>query len=607
MANKTGAAMVDRLRANRPERPIPAHGALVQADGVHFSLWAPKVKEVELLLDSGEALPMVEGGGYFQRFVPGLTPGRTYRYRADGGDPLPDPASRYQPAGVHGPSQVVDPFAYRWSDSEWRGVAQQELVFYELHVGTFTPKGTFGGVQDRLEYLKESGITAIELMPMADFPGRWNWGYDPAAFFAPSRAYGTPDDLRTLVDAAHRTGLAVFLDVVYNHFGPDGAYAAAFAPFYTDKHQTPWGAGINLDDEHSRGARDFFIDNALHWLTEYHFDGLRLDAVHALKDDSTPHFLAELSAAVETVPGPRRYLIAEDNRNLRTLLLPRSEGGCQIDGVWADDFHHQVRNILAGDTQEYYIDFAESTSNDLAQTIRQGWYYSGQRSRQTGEPRGTDPSGLAPVHFVFCIQNHDQVGNRPMGDRLHHQISPAAYRAASALLLTVPQLPLLFMGQEWATTSPFQFFTDHNDELGALVSDGRRQEFEGIASTTEAVPDPQEDDTFLRSRLHWDERMQWPHIGIHNLYRDLLALRRSLEGSAEIEVHGPRALIMRRGSHTVAVALEANLVVPISQDVGELVLHTEQPQYTQEGRPPRIEDNQLHFAAPGAAIFVGAT
>lgn len=590
-----------------PDRVIPGHGALLESDGVRFSLWAPRAKQVELLLDSGEVIPMIEGGGYFQQFVPSLEAGRTYRYRMDGGDPLPDPASRFQPEGVHGPSQVVDPFSFRWKDAAWPGVAQKDLVFYELHVGTFTPAGTFRGVQAQLDYLKDLGVTAIELMPVADFPGRWNWGYDPAAFFAPSRAYGAPDELRALVDAAHRTGLAIFLDVIYNHFGPDGAYAASFAPFYTEKHHTPWGAGINLDDEHSRGARDFFIDNALHWLGEYHFDGLRLDAVHALKDDSTPHFLAELSAAVDTLPGPERYLIAEDNRNLRTLLLPRSEGGYEMDGVWSDDFHHQIRNMIAGDADGYYADFSDTTAADIAKTVAQGWFYSGQVGRESGEVRGSDPSGLPLERFVFCIQNHDQVGNRAHGDRLHHHVPTTAYRAASTLLLVVPQLPLLFMGQEWATSSPFQFFTDHHAELGVLVSEGRKNEFEGIAAATEEVPDPQDGDTFLRSRLQWDEQKEWPHQGIRNLYRDLLALRCQLEGKPEIEVHGPRALTLRRGAHSVVVALDEDLSVPLPDAAGELVLHTEQPEYAQHGRAPQIAGGQVQFPVPGAAIFVASS
>ncbi|WP_203329012.1 malto-oligosyltrehalose trehalohydrolase [Candidatus Laterigemmans baculatus] len=586
-----------------PSTTRPAHGAIVTGEGVQFSLWAPLAETVELLLDSGLRMPMIPGeDGLFELFVERLKPGATYRYCLDGGEPLPDPASRFQPEGVHGPSQIIDPSAYPWKDAAWQGIPRQELVFYELHVGTFTPEGTFRSLIPRLPYLKELGITAVELMPLADFAGRWNWGYDPAAFYAPSRAYGTPDDLRALVDAAHEIGLAVFIDVIYNHFGPDGAYATAYAPFHSEKHHTPWGAGINLDDVHCRGVRDFFIDNALHWLGEYHFDGIRLDAINALQDDSTPHFLAELSEAVDTVPGPERYLIAEDFRNLRTVLLPRSEGGYEMDGVWADDFHHLIRHMLAGDTHGYYGDYVDCTAADLAVTIRNGWYYSGQPQKRSGIPRGTDASGLPYEQFVFCIQNHDQIGNRVDGDRLHHEVPLSAFRAASALLLWVPQTPLMFMGQEWAASTPFQFFTDHHDELGVLVSEGRKHEFEAIADADE-VPDPQDPETFQRSHLLWEEREKWPHRGIWNLYRDLIAYRGQLSGDVEVTVHNDRALTVRRGNRWLVVALEGEQSLPLPPPRAELVLSTEQAEYARDGKPPRVEGDSLYLPVAAAAVF----
>lgn len=588
-----------------PSKTRPPHGALVTSEGIRFSLWSPRAESVELLLDAGLRMPMIRAqDGYFELLVERLEPGANYRYSLDGGQPMPDPASRYQPEGVHGPSQIVDPSVYVWKDAAWQGIPRQELIFYELHVGTFTPEGTFRSLVSRLAYLKQLGITAVELMPVADFPGRWNWGYDPAAFYAPSRAYGTPDDLRALVDAAHEVGLAIFLDVIYNHFGPDGSYATAYAPFHSEKHHTPWGAGINLDDVHSRGVRDFFVDNALHWLGEYHFDGLRLDAVDTLQDDSTPHFLAELSEAVETLPGPRRYLYAEDSRNLRTLLLPRREGGYQMDGVWADDFHHLLRNLVAGDTHGYYAEYADSTAADVAKAIQQGWYYSGQPGRRSGIPRGTDTSGLPPEQFVLCIQNHDQIGNRVEGERLNHDVSLDVYRAASALLLWVPQVPLMFMGQEWAAASPFLFFTDHNEELGPLVSAGRKREFEAIADASE-VPDPQDPQTFERSRLVWDERERWPHLGIGNLYRDLLTQRRQLAGTSEVTAHNDRTLTVRRGNHWLLVALEGDQSLPLPPSEAKLILSTEQAEYVRDGQPPRIEEDCLYFPVAGAAIFAG--
>ncbi len=577
-----------------------ALGALTGDGGVTFRLWAPTAESAALHLEGHAPKPMEPAkGGYFE-LTTRAQPGTRYRLQA-GDEPRPDPASRFQPDGVHGASQVVDPTAYRWRTEDWRGRQQRELVFYELHVGTFTPAGTFAAAAERLPYLAELGVTAVELMPVADFAGRWNWGYDHAALYAPSRAYGTPDALRAFVDQAHRLGLAVFLDVIYNHFGPDGAYAAAFAPFHTDKHTTPWGSAMNLDDEHAAGVRNFFIDNALHWLREYRVDGLRLDAVHALVDDSPTHFLAELSDAVAALPGPPRYLIGEDERNLRTLIEPTSRGGMGLHGVWADDFHHQVRHVVAGDRQGYYRDFEGTTTSELATTLRQGWFFSGQTSRNRGEARGTDPSGLAPEQFVVCIQNHDQVGNRPTGSRLHHEVELSLYRAASALLLFAPQMPLLFMGQEWATTAPFLFFTDHNPELGALVTEGRRREFEDFEGFGGDVPDPQAPETFERSRLPWQEQEFAPHAGILALYRDLLALRAKLTGSLETRAVGDRGLIVRRGAHSLYLALGPDVTLPMrTRDT--LLLHTEELRYAAPSEPPVFDAGDVHFKVAGAAI-----
>lgn len=586
------------------QRAHRALGALVQTDGVLFRLWAPDVRQVELLLENDTApLPMHAAEGYFERFVPGLGAGARYRFRADSGAPLPDPASRYQPEGIHGPSQIVDPNQYHWNDRAWTGIPLPQCVFYELHVGTFTPAGTFRSTIERLPYLRDLGINAVELMPVDDFPGRWNWGYDPAAMYAPSRAYGTPDDLRALVDAAHQLGMAVFLDVIYNHFGPDGAYAAAFGRFFTDKHSSPWGQGINLDDEHAAGARGFFIDNALYWMNEFHIDGLRLDATHALQDDSELHFLAELAATVHALPGRRRYLIAEDCRNLDLLVRPPALGGYGLDAIWADDFHHQVRNLTAGDTDGYFEDYLETTAQDLATTLRQGWYYSGQNSQHDGQPRGTDPQGLPHHCFVHCIQNHDQVGNRAKGERLHHQISPDLYRAVSALLLFSPTVPLLFMGQEWAASSPFQFFTDHCEELGKAVSEGRKREFGKFAHFQGEVPDPQDPATFERSKLNWDELEHQPHAGMLNWYRDLLRLRRELPGECEIHVHGEHGLILRRGRFQLLVAFSEQQRLPFPAGA-TIRLQSGDARYTSHSQPVLIEAQQVVFQQPGAVVCV---
>jgi maltooligosyltrehalose trehalohydrolase len=548
-------------------------GAQPTVDGVRFRVWAPNAQQVEIVRYEGERpvtnyLLAAEGDGYFSGNLSDITVGARYMYRLDGGEPRPDPAARFQPEGVHGPSLVIDPHTFRWSDTAWRGVGLNDLVIYELHVGTATTEGSFAALIARLDALRDLGVTAVELMPLADFPGARNWGYDGVALYAPARAYGTPDELRQLVDAAHGRGLAVLLDVVYNHLGPDGNYLREFSrDYFTERHHTPWGAALNVDGHNSRPVRDFFIHNALYWAHEFHIDGLRLDATHAIIDESRPHLLAEMAAAVRaSLPPDRQFLfIAENEHNDPTILRPLAEMTALVDddphtalawsfdGVWADDFHHQVRVALTNEREGYYADYSGS-AEDLAATIRQGWYYQGQESPRHRRPRGKPANDIQPVHFVYCVQNHDQVGNRALGERLHHDIALDAYRAASALLLLVPQTPLLWMGQEWAASTPFQFFTDHHAELGRLVTAGRRREFAAFtAFSGETVPDPQDATTFLRSRLRWEEREQEPHCGVLALYHDLLRLRREhpalrerSRASFSVEAVGERAVLLRR-------------------------------------------------------------
>lgn len=579
-------------------------GALPEKDGVRFRVWAPTIQRMDLALESsGQTLALDSGeGGFYEKFVREARPGDLYRYRLNEEHIFPDPASRFQPQGVHGPSMVVDPTQYQWSDGDWQGIPQKDLVFYELHVGTFSPEGTFAGVKDRLSYLKDLGITAIELMPVADFPGRWGWGYDHAALFAPSRAYGSPDDLRDLVDAAHQAGLAVFLDVIYNHLGPDGAYVAAFAPMFTEHHHTPWGPAINLDDIHSEGVRHFFIENALHWLREYHIDGLRLDATNALVDDSETHFLAELADHVNALEsGPHRILIAEDPRNMTRLISPRDQGGYGLDGLWADDFHHQIRNMTAGDSDGYYASYAGSDMNKVAETLRQGWFFDGRFDPVMGSKRGTDPSGIRLDQCVICIQNHDQIGNRPHGNRLHQDISLPVYRAVSALLLFAPELPLLFMGQEWAADTPFQFFSDHHAELGVLVSAGRKEEFKHFVGFGGEVPDPQEPETFYRSKLNWDELKASIHANTRNLYRDMLRLRRELEPGVEVAAAGEKDLVVKRGRYELLVTVAESHTLPLAEGA-EVILHTEMAQYAGNGQAPEVRSGQIFFPQPGAMV-----
>lgn len=589
-------------------------GAVCDGSSTEFRVWAPDAGVVELVLyrrgpgnaavggpDDVRALTRETDGYWSGRFREGA--GSLYKFKLDGDErrTFPDPASRFQPEGVHGPSEVIDPARFRWTDRGWSPPPLERLVIYELHVGTFSPEGTFAGAMSRLPHLVDLGVNAIELMPVGDFPGDRNWGYDGVAIYAPARCYGTPDDLRALVDAAHRHGLAVLLDVVYNHLGPDGAYANAFSPHYfTDAHCSPWGCGVNLDGPRSGPVRRFFIENALHWTTEYHVDGLRLDATHALQDNSPRHFLSELTSTVRSETGRPVVVVAEDHRNLAQLLLPVHQGGFGLDGVWADDFHHQVRVHTAGDNEGYYADFSGSTA-DIATTLRQGWFFAGQYSIHMRAPRGTDASGLDLPRFVICTQNHDQIGNRADGARLSHEIDASTYRAVSALLLLAPQTPLLFMGQEWAASSPFLFFTDHEDELGRKVTEGRREEFRSFTAFADpsrraAIPDPQSRETFERSRLGWHEVHELPHAGVLRLYQRLLELRRATPALAG---RGRDGFTVRAvDDHTIALSYSGLLlvvrltgggVVQLEVDgAGETVLTTEDPDVVENGQPPRI-------------------
>ena len=515
----------------------PTFGAFPGDDGCTFRVWSSAAQSVRLALEGPDDrrrrtvhLNRVEAN-LFEGRIEGATGGTLYRYLLDAKGPYPDPASRFQPSGVHGPSEVIDWTRYRWTDSSWSGVPFEDLVIYELHVGTFTRRGTFLGIVDRLGHLSDLGITAVELMPVAAFAGRRNWGYDGAALFAPACEYGRPEDLQHLVDRAHGAGLAVLLDVVCNHLGPDGAYPPAFSPdFFSEHHQSPWGSGVNLDGPGSSTVRRFLIESALHWIVEYHVDGLRLDATHALADDSNRHFLADLAASVHTLDlGRPLHVIAEDERNLATIVRRPETGGMGLDGVWADDFHHEVHRMLTGEAGGYYADYS-GRIEDIATTINQGWFYTGQHSKYAGHAKGSDAGDVDRQQFVFCLQNHDQVGNRAVGERLNHLVDLPFLRAAAAVLLFVPETPLLFMGEEWAASTPFLYFTDHRDELGRLVTKGRRSEFARFAAFSDPdartrIPDPQDEQTFAASRLNWNETGREPHASMIRLYRALLAAR----------------------------------------------------------------------------------
>jgi maltooligosyltrehalose trehalohydrolase len=510
-----------------------SQGAELTGTGVSFRTWATGKKNVSVVI-FGENDNVVrelklraETTGYYSVTDAASSAGTLYKYRLDD-NVFPDVASRFQPQGVHGPSQVVDGRSFRWTDLEWRAPALGELVIYELHVGTFTPEGTFEAIIPRLDHFKRLGVNAIELMPIADFAGERNWGYDCVSIYAPSRAYGEPDGLRTLVNAAHAAGIAVILDVVYNHLGPDGNYMGAYSDdYFNAAHHTPWGAAFNLDKPGSEPVRNHFAENPLYWVSEFHIDGFRLDATQAIPDDSPKHLVQEIAERAQAVGA---FVICEDPRNERKLVLPRNQGGYGCNAVWSDDFHHVIRVQMTKE-HEGYMGYFKGTMEELVKTIREGWLFTGELQKD-GIPRGTPGADIESEHFVHCISNHDQVGNRAYGDRLNKVVPAAAYRAASALLLTGPYTPMLFMGQEWAASTPFLYFTNHHDELGRGVTEGRRKEFADFSDFRDPkkrsrIPDPQALTTFTNSKLIWTELEQSPHAETLRLYDDFLRFRRT--------------------------------------------------------------------------------
>ena len=511
-------------------------------DGVtEFRLWAPKAKNVLLRLIRGGrsehrdyemrrlgssdfGVPDLEEEADADTFILEIDarPGDLYFYMVDSGKPLPDPASRFLPEGVHGPSEIVDPNSFQWTDQRWRGLAFSKFVIYELHVGTFTPEGTLDAAIAKLPYLKDLGVTAIELMPMNAFPGHHNWGYDGVGLYAVQASYGGPDAVRRFVDAAHEHRLAVIQDVVYNHLGNEGNYVREFGPYFTTKHQTPWGEAINYDDEQCAAVRRFIVGNALYWIGEYHMDGLRLDAVQTIKDDSEKHIVAEIAERAHVLGrelGRKVVVTVESDENDARYV---TEYGA--DAVWSDDFHHVIHAMLNGESKGYYQDFVGRTDL-LPRVLNEGFGFQGEMFKFWNDVRGTSAEGVALPANIICIQNHDQVGNRAKGERLTELVSRGARKWAAALLLLAPETPLLFMGQEFDEPSPFQFFTDYTDPfLKKAVSEGRRKEFADFDWGN--VPDPEETATFERSRLRWD----WDDAQIEmlNWYKDLLRLRREL-------------------------------------------------------------------------------
>lgn len=532
-------------------------GTYIGEDCSEFRVWAPYVQKVEVhLFTARDRLALMEKRerGYFQALVEGVKPGTLYLYRLDGMKERPDPASRFQPQGVHGPSQVTD-CDFTWSDQDWRGLPLKNYIIYEIHVGTFTPEGTFEATIPHLEELKEVGITAVELMPVAQFPGNRNWGYDGVFPFAVQNSYGGPEGLKKLVNACHLKGLSVILDVVYNHLGPEGNYLMDFGPYFTDRYKTFWGSAISFDGAHSDEVRHFFMENALYWIEKFHIDALRLDALHAIFDFSAKPFLRELATLVHDAKeriNRRVYLIAESDRNDASLVQPQDMGGYGLDAHWNDDFHHALHTLLTGERAGYYQDFGRL--QDLAKAFREGFIYSGEYSLYRRRRHGNS-SGSIPAHrFVVFAQNHDQVGNRMFGERLSQLVSLESLKLAAGVVLLSPFIPLLFMGEEYGETAPFLYFVSHLDPaLVEAVRRGRQEEFSSF-SWLGQPPDPQEEKTFLNSNLYLNLRHQGEHRMLWEFYRELIKLRKILPPLAFLskehtEVHAfekERLLFVRR-------------------------------------------------------------
>jgi maltooligosyltrehalose trehalohydrolase len=618
-------------------RRLPIGAEVLGDGGVHFRVWASRHHRVEVVIERGpepragtapqgvELTP--EGQGYFSGFVASAGAGTLYRYRLDSSEELyPDPASRFQPSGPHGPSQVIDPGQFRWTDARWPGVQLQGQVLYEMHMGTFTRAGTWEAASHELQELADAGITVVEVMPVADFAGRFGWGYDGVDLFAPTRLYGTPDECRRFVDRAHAVGLGVILDVVYNHVGPDGNYLAQFSPeYFTDRYTTDWGQAINFDGQLAGPVREFFIANAGYWIDEFHFDGLRLDATQNIYDTSPDHMLAAIARRVrQAARGRSTLLIAENEPQQTKLVRPPEQGGYGLDALWNDDFHHSAMVALTGRNEAYYTDYL-GTPQEFISALKWGYLFQGQRYKWQGQRRGTPAFGLKPATFVMFIQNHDQIANSGSGLRCHQLTSPGRSKAMTALMLLSPGTPMLFQGQEFGASTSFYFFGDYTPELAALVRQGRAaslSQFPSLAlpEMQSRLPDPTAPCTFERSKLDFAERQR--HGEIYALHRDLLQLRRrdpvfraQRLGGVDGAVLGPEAFVLRffgdRGDDRLLVVNLGHdlhldpapepLLAPPENRVWETLWSTEDPRYGGGTRPLDTEDN---WQIPGEAAVV---
>lgn len=572
-------------------------------------VWAPKARRMELI-SNGRAVDLAKTkAGWWGLDVPFMQHGVDYAFRVDGDGPFPDPRSAWQPAGIDGPSRWVDHDRFTWADGGWQPPPLGAAIIYEFHVGTFTTGGTFDSTIDRLDYLVELGVTCVELMPVVEFSGDRGWGYDGVDLYAPHHAYGGPEGLKRLVNACHNRGLAVILDVVYNHLGPAGNYLSRFGPYFTDRYATPWGEAVNLDGPDSDEIRRFFIDNALMWFRDYHLDGLRIDAVHAIIDTSAIHFLEQLASEVKKLEshlGRHLVLVAESDLNNPRVIRSPEAGGYGIDAQWNEDFHHALHAALTGERDGYYMDFGSLA--DVAKLLTQGLVYDGRYSVYRRRCHGRPATGLSGHRFVGCLQNHDQVGNRALGERTSHLLSPGRLKIGAALVLTAPFVPMIFQGEEWAASSPFLYFTDHQDpDLGKAVKHGRREEFAAFDWEPDEIPDPQKKETFHRSRLDWDELSRDPHDKILDWYRSLIGLRRQFpelrDGRME-QTHvrfddTNQWLIMTRGSVLVACNFSGESQRIHCPELGEkkIVLYSE--------KMVTAEDNAIVMPGEAVAIWAG--
>lgn len=603
-------------------------GSRLTEEGAFFNVWAPKAKTVDVVIEGQKEVQALtkDNKGYFTGTVNGVGANALYKFRIDGKDSFPDPCSRFQPQGPHGPSMVVAS-EFAWSDEQWqrKGLGRAAQVIYELHVGTFSTSGTYAGVRAQLPHLKELGVTIIELMPLADWPGKFNWGYDGVNLFAPARNYGTPQELKSLINDAHAFGLGVILDVVYNHLGPDGNYLRLFSDDYFSREMTEWGEALNYDGPNSREVREFFIQNACYWIEEYHFDGLRLDATHSIFDHSQPHLLAEISQRVRAAAGGKGILIYAENEPQHVRLVkPINDNGYGLDGLWNDDFHHSVRVALTGRRESYYGEY-KGTAQELVALAQHGFLYQGQMYAWLNKSRGTPVTDdIEGQQFVTYMQNHDQVSNSLYGDRMVVETHPAQYRAMTAYFLLSPGTPLLFMGQEWGAREPFMFFADHNPQLAAKVFEGRKAylaQYPSVAAAQDAIIDPKSEEAFNRCKLQWPPDLK--HGAMYRLHHDLLKIRREDEVISRQDRHqlqgavlNERAFLLRYQHQDQVRLLIVNLgtgfdcspcplphFAPIAGKHWELVWSSQEPSYGGSGTVPAYHEESWQIPANCAQLF----